>query len=326
MEEYPEILDLNRLKQDLNLTDEAITASGFSKEELETIYADYCKRLPKLEGIKNRFISEYIVSAKGVRIHSYNGRVKDPYHLIEKIIRKRSTNYKKYKAMGTNDYYKYITDLIGCRILLVYKGDWEAVHDYLTGLFPDESAWYIDETNIAGSYDKGKKECHMAERPVAHMRPGDAEIYPTEKLEVKNDRYYRSLHYIVRFEEYYIEIQVRTLFEEAWGEVDHDVLYPYHKDDSVLVDYSKLINRAAGMCDEMSAYLREEFLPVRPHRESRLLDVPISTTEVVGSTTNLIEPQSLLCRPNVKLPKKMLVHDALKFVIAAIRRRNEGGE
>ena len=321
MAQYQVGLDLNRLKQDLNLTDASIDASHFSVEDLQEIYLDYCSRLPTLEGLKNRFISDHIVSAKGVRIHSYNGRVKDPYHLIEKIIRKRSTNYEKYKEMSKDDYYKYITDLIGCRILLVYKSDWEAVHEYLTALFPNDPAQYIDNRCIVSSYDRAEKKPHMAECPVAHIRPGDAEIYPNTKIKLEKDRYYRSLHYIVRFEEYYVEIQVRTLFEEAWGEVDHDVLYPYYKDDPVLVDYSKLINRAAGMCDEMSAYLKDKFVLVRPHRESRLLDVPISTTETSNLGTN---PTDLLSPPDklpVVVPEKLTVQDALKSVIAPGRRK-----
>ena len=285
MEEYPEILDLNRLKNEMNLSDQAIQACGFTEHELQAIYTDYCQRKDKLEELKNQFVSEYIVSAKGVHLHSYSGRVKEPTHLIEKIIRKRSTNDPKYKAMTVADYYKYITDLIGCRILLVYKKDWSDVHDYLTRLFPDDPSRYIDSSDYAKSYDLAYSSPFMAEPPVVHMRLGDAEIYPNT-IKIKRDRYYRSLHYIVRYEEYYIEIQVRTLFEEAWGEVDHDVLYPYHKDNPVLVHFSTLINRAAGMSDEMSAYFKEELFPEQPYRSTALLDVPITTSKAFRTTEN----------------------------------------
>lgn len=141
---------------------------------------------------------------------------------------------------------------------------------------PCSAIYFMIFRGEAKSYDNAPKPPFIAEPPVAHMRLGDAEIYPANDLEVKRDRYYRSLHYIVRYEEYYIEIQVRTLFEEAWGEVDHDVLYPYYKDDPVLVNFSKLINRAAGMSDEMSAYFRTELSKERPHRNGVLLDVPVS--------------------------------------------------
>ena len=53
-----------------------------------------------------------------------------------------------------------------------------------------------------------------------------------------------------------MEIQGRTLFEEGWSEIDHDIVYPYFQDDEMLTDFSTLLNRLAGMADEMSSYFR----------------------------------------------------------------------
>ena len=53
-----------------------------------------------------------------------------------------------------------------------------------------------------------------------------------------------------------MEIQGRTLFEEGWSEIDHDIVYPYFKDDEMLKDFSTLLNRLSGMADEMSSYFR----------------------------------------------------------------------
>ena len=53
-----------------------------------------------------------------------------------------------------------------------------------------------------------------------------------------------------------MEIQGRTLFEEGWSEVDHDIVYPYYQDDEMLKDFSTLLNRLSGMADEMSSYFR----------------------------------------------------------------------
>ena len=279
MGKFPSVLDLNKLKQELNISDDVITKSHFSEEDLQKIYSDYCDRYEELESLKNDFVSNFIVSATGVRLHSYSGRVKDPYHLIEKVVRKRNTNYAKYKDMTTSDYFKYITDLIGCRILLVYKDDWLQIHDYVSKRFANEPDKYINNNHIASSYDTITKSMFMAERPVANIRLGDDEIYPSTQFKIERDRYYRSLHYIVRYKEYYVEIQVRTLFEEAWGEVDHDVLYPYYKDDTVLVNYSRVLSRAAGMCDEMSAFFKGKLAPGRPKGAYSPMDVPNITSQ-----------------------------------------------
>lgn len=314
MAKYPPELDVNILKEKMNLSDEVIKASRFSVGDLQTIYKDYVdNRLDELEELKNGFVSQYIVPAKDLPLHSYNGRVKNPYHLIEKIIRKRSTNDAKYSDMLVSDYYKYITDLIGCRILLVYKRDWESVHDYLTGLFPNDTSRYIDSNHFVSSYDAvdvSVSQPYMAEPPVAHIRLGDPEIYQN-KLKVLNNHYYRSLHYVLRYGAYYIEIQVRTLFDEAWGEVDHDVLYPYHKSDKVLVGFSQLLNRVAGAGDEMSIYFKEVLLPERPIQSSPPLDVPIQSTQnlTVSSfhnSTSLASGMPLSTLPNGSTPKEIL--------------------
>lgn len=311
---YPPDLDMNILKGEMNLSDELINASRFSTEDLQTIYKDYVNnRLDVLEELKNRFVSQYIVPAKDLPLHSYNGRVKDPYHLIEKIIRKRNTNDAKYSNMLVSDYYKYITDLIGCRILLVYKRDWESVHNYLTEHFPNDTSRYIDCNHFASSYDAADasvSQPYMAEPPVAHIRLGDPEIYQN-KLKVLNNHYYRSLHYVLRYGAYYVEIQVRTLFDEAWGEVDHDVLYPYHKSDKVLVGFSQLLNRVAGAGDEMSTYFKEILLPERPIQNGPPLDVPIQPTQnlIVSSylnstsRTSAVPPSSI---PSGSTPEEIL--------------------
>ena len=49
----------------------------------------------------------------------------------------------------------------------------------------------------------------------------------------------------------------RTLFEEGWSEIDHDIVYPYYKDDEMLTEFSGLLNRLSGMADEMSSYFRK---------------------------------------------------------------------
>ena len=83
---------------------------------------------------------------------------------------------------------------------------------------------------------------------------GDSKIYDENEIEIITGGIYRSLHYIIKYRGYYVEIQGRTLFEEGWSEIDHDIVYPYNKDDEMLKDFSKLLNRLSGMADEMSSY------------------------------------------------------------------------
>ena len=63
-----------------------------------------------------------------------------------------------------------------------------------------------------------------------------------------------------------MEIQGRTLFEEGWSEIDHDIVYKEAEDDEMLQDYSKLLNRLSGLADEMSSYFRR----LKQQREEHL--------------------------------------------------------
>ena len=96
----------------------------------------------------------------------------------------------------------------------------------------------------------------ITERPKVYRRTGDTRIYDKKLIDIKSDGIYRSLHYIIKYKGYYVEIQGRTLFEEGWSEIDHDIVYPYYQDDEMLSDFSTLLNRLAGMADEMSSYFR----------------------------------------------------------------------
>ena len=114
-------------------------------------------------------------------------------------------------------------------------------------------------------FDPDPNHYYVAERPKAYKRTGDTKIYDGDALEVITDGIYRSLHYIIKYKGYYVEIQGRTLFEEGWGEVDHDIIYKEAHDDEMLKDYSKLLNRLSGLADEMSSY----FIRLKREREGK---------------------------------------------------------
>src|SRR5690606_1865546 len=71
---------------------------------------------------------------------------------------------------------------------------------------------------------------------------------------------YRSIHYIIETKPtkqiYYAEIQVRTIFEEAWSEIDHTVRYPYNQDNTILGQLLMILNRLAGGADEMGTFIQ----------------------------------------------------------------------
>lgn len=237
-----------------NLTESDLTEAQISWEELALIEAEYRKIENHLREIGKSFIDEYLYDIETAGIHSYRYRTKGVEHLLEKIVRKRKENPERFSRLDHTNYYKFVTDLIGIRVFFLYREDWKYFHRYLTSRFENNPALYIQDR--LRDFDEDPDHYYLAECPRAYKRTGDSKIYDSDEIEIVTDGIYRSLHYIVKYKGQYIEIQGRTLFEEGWGEVDHDIVYKEAEDDEMLRDYSKLLNRLSGLADEMSSYFR----------------------------------------------------------------------
>ncbi|MDZ5034843.1 GTP pyrophosphokinase, partial [Clostridium perfringens] len=138
-------------------------------------------------------------------IHSVKSRIKEPDRLIEKIIRKTEDRKLKYGEdfqFALENYKNQINDLIGIRVIHIFKDQWQDIHEFIT------KTWKVIEV-------------------TANVREGDN----TKKFEELNIEVrsrisgYRSVHYLVEFyptnDKVIAEIQVRTIFEEGYGEIDH---------------------------------------------------------------------------------------------------------
>lgn len=212
-------------------------SSELSWDTLEAIYDDYCSKSDEFEQCA-RTLEDYLRDNIHVSIHSIRCRKKNPYHLIEKIIRKRGIEQShKYKGIDKTNYSNIIRDLIGVRILIFSKEEWVNVFENITSIFGQK---------------KEKDPLHyMAEVPVAYTRYGDRDIFD-ERIRVEHsNKGYRSQHYIVNFHNHFCEIQVRTLTEEVYGEFDHRVKYPYRNDNNFLIRYTTTLAQLLGSVDEL---------------------------------------------------------------------------
>lgn len=142
-------------------------------------------------------------------VHSVKMRLKDREHLRKKLLRK----LEKGEQIGSDDLCWTITDLAGVRVLHLYQDQFPSIHK--------EILYKVD----------GLKDWHLAEPPKAYTWDPESKQF-FERLgvtvEVK-DSFYTSVHYLIRpraDSPLCCEIQVRTLFEEIWGEVDHTLNYP----------------------------------------------------------------------------------------------------
>lgn len=233
-------LDRKKFFEEYGIDEKYFESTGLQWDELNKIYLDYIKIVPSLEKEAQHIVSKLIDLTN---VHSVRRRVKKPKHLIEKIIRKG----KKYsqKNISVENYKEIITDLIGIRVLHLFKDDWKDLHHEIIKL------WKLMET------------------PQINIRRGDynLDIFQESVQEmgceiVVRDHGYRSIHYLISVpisteNSVFVEIQVRTVFEEAWSEIDHVIRYPYDTDNPFLVEYLAIFNRIVGSADEMGTFLKK---------------------------------------------------------------------
>ena len=236
------------------VSDEELAAANISRSELKAIEDAYQEKEALLRSLGKNFIDEYLYDIEKAGIHSYRYRTKAVDHVLEKIVRKRKESPEKYADLDRTNFHKYMTDLIGIRVFFLYREDWVHFHRYITSRFENDPSQYIHDR--LNDFDENPDHYYLAERPKAYKRTGDTKIYDGSEIDIITDGIYRSLHYIVKYKGYYVEIQGRTLFEEGWSEIDHDIVYKEAQDDEMLKDYSRLLNRLSGLADEMSSYFR----------------------------------------------------------------------
>lgn len=224
---------------------EVFTNTKLKWEVLESIYDDYTNNIKQFE-VAGNVILQYLQPIE--KIHSLRYRIKNPEHLIKKIIRKTQERQKEANEnqqmpveITLENYTTEITDLIGVRALHLYKHDWIGIHDAII------QTW------------------NLQEQPKAYIREGDKDAQTLfEAKGCNHDEHkagYRSVHYLVKFQPtsktFIAEIQVRTIFEEGWSEIDHDVRYPNDLDNPILNEYLLFFNRVAGISDEMGSYIKK---------------------------------------------------------------------
>lgn len=170
-------------------------------------------------------------------VHTIKSRIKDPKHLEEKIRRKAIEG----KVITCDNLFDSVTDLSGVRVLHLYPKEFDFIHKSLMAEI-NAGQWKLYEPPVAYTWD-----------------PESSKHFEELGLQTQlRDTYYTSIHYVIRPNNTMknspcCEIQVRTLFEEIWGEIDHKINYP-HPTDSLacreqLRVLSKLVSTGTRLAD-----------------------------------------------------------------------------
>ena len=184
-------------------------------------------------------------------VHSIKWRLKDPDHLRDKLIRKVIDYKKEGKEFDiTNEnLFERINDLAGLRILHLHTEQLEKIDVELRDT--------LEEQRIA-----------IREGPTAKTWDDESRSYfGAIGIDCEQSKtMYTSVHYVVDStsrQTVTLEIQVRTLAEELWGEVDHILNYPHASESIACREQIKVLARVTSSCSRLVDSI------FRSHEESK---------------------------------------------------------
>jgi ppGpp synthetase/RelA/SpoT-type nucleotidyltranferase len=143
-------------------------------------------------------------------VHTVKSRFKDQDHLCDKFQRKFFVDGDL--SFEPRDLGLFVTDLVGVRVLHLHQTQFKSINTFFQAKI-ESGDWYLAEEAKAYTWDPESER---------FFKDLGLNCYLKESS-------YTSVHYIVRpkaTSKIACEIQIRTLFEEVWGEVDHALNYP----------------------------------------------------------------------------------------------------
>lgn len=198
------------------------------KSIVDNIIKEYNSKKNKYSTLmdKTKDLTSYILEINHIKFHSIEARLKSKESLKKKMSRPGS-GYTKLSS---------ITDIVGIRIITYFSDDVDKISEIIKSEF---------EVDFANSIDKRKL--------------------------LDPDRFgYLSLHYIVSHSskrtllpEYrdikglFLEIQIRSILQHAWAEMEHDL--GYKSSIEIPNNLKRRFSRVAGLL-ELSD---EEFVSIR---------------------------------------------------------------
>lgn len=210
------------------------------RDLIKRLVAHYVKNQSFVEVMLKQLSDAILGSADlMVHVHSTKSRLKDPEHLEDKLLRKlKESKLKKrqFRLSEKNLLYR-INDLAGFRILHLHTQQIVAIDRELRAVF-NQYRFPLFEKPKARTWDDEHREFFQR----FGMRT------------IKSPTMYTSVHYVVESNSATratCEIQVRTLAEELWGEVDHTMNYPHESSVLSCREQIKVLARVTSSCSRL---------------------------------------------------------------------------
>lgn len=226
---------------------------------------DILSQYDENENLYNEFLEYFYHTVTGI----LNGK-QIVYQRVDTRLKERKSLEKKIELKNKYKEIEDITDICGMRIITYFSDDVDKIAELFTNLFE------IDEIN---SVDKRE-----ADDPTKF---GYVSLHYIASL--KEDR--TKLAEAERFKDLKIEIQIRTILQHAWAEIEHDLGYKTAGD--IPTNIRRKFSRLAGqieLADEefvrikysMETYLQEMSNKIKSNK----VEVPIDIVSVKAFITS----------------------------------------
>ncbi len=172
-------------------------------------------------------------------IHSTKLRTKDPDHLRHKLerIALQAINQPKPFNIDESNLFTNIDDLAGVRLLHLHTKQMLQINPAIQAIL-DEFKYKLVKKPVAYTWDiENKRFFEQIGIRTVHR-----------------DTLYTSVHYVVeanRRTKMRCEIQVRTLMEEVWSEVSHNINYPHETESLACKEQLNVLARIASGCTRL---------------------------------------------------------------------------
>jgi putative GTP pyrophosphokinase len=186
---------------------------------------------------KYKKLAEYIVqliqddpSSPKESLHTIIYRIKDELRIIEKIDKQNKELEAGEPPITEKNYRTRLGDLLGVRIICLRLSDVEKIEAYLRLLSEEKILRFVKGPNQKRSF-------------ILPVDPGES---ITDGMDLAYSGY-SSIHYQIKLGEnsdapsglkdLQFEFQLRTILEEAWGEIDHKYRYARSRNGLALPEY-----------------------------------------------------------------------------------------
>lgn len=156
------------------------------QKKREALYAPFSILI---EGLVTNLLSD-----RKIEVHQVTSRVKTVSSFAEKIRR------KKYKYRFLSE----VTDIVGVRVITYLASDVDLVYALLSQNFAIDSKNSVDKRVAASASQFGYQSLHL----VAQLN--------TARVALPEYAGFRALKF---------EIQVRSILQHSWAEIEHDISY-----------------------------------------------------------------------------------------------------